>query len=520
MILLAVVVTCQALVAGREGQKRSIIVDVSDSNHNKNVYGVWEGFGVSLCWWANVFADHDDVVHAAFSAEASTNVSLSNGSIAAVPGLMFNIARYNVGASSNTALANGSKMIASPNIPPWKQIEAFWVTPTSWDWNRDANQRKVLALAASLGIVDTIEVFSNSPVWWMTSNHNPSGSSDGLSDNLNGFYDAQHAEYIATVAGYLRNNLSLPVRSVELFNEPSADWWKASGSQEGCHIGPLRQMKVLEYLPAAMLQNNLPIVGDDAVRIAASDESFVDMAIATWLLFNASTKSLVQQVNVHGYEEGGDRAGLYDLVVRDSSKVLRDSEYGDGDGTGQTLIKSFMADWQLLHPRGWCYWQVVDVAGGWGMFLGETNDNASAHSIVQVNTKYFVIAHLSRHIRPGMTIVVPSDSQNHSAAAFQRSNNSKSNGKLELVALVVANLAATSSHNTTVDIRGFQQNHTSLTDVNISQWVTSIVSGNPDPRAAYHFLGTRQVRNFSGVFDVQLSPLTIVTIEITFGLMD
>lgn len=56
------------------------------------------------------------------------------------------VRRYNAGASSNTSY-KGESIAYSPNIPWWKEIQAFWVdwasdnpASPSWDWTRDANQ--------------------------------------------------------------------------------------------------------------------------------------------------------------------------------------------------------------------------------------------------------------------------------------------------------------------------------------------------------------------------------------------
>ena len=79
---------------------------------------------------------------------------------------------YNAGASSNISY-DGSSISYSPNIPWWKEIQGFWIdwasedpASTSWDWTQDANQVNLLKLAAARGL-DSIEVFSNSPIWWM-----------------------------------------------------------------------------------------------------------------------------------------------------------------------------------------------------------------------------------------------------------------------------------------------------------------------------------------------------------------
>ncbi len=58
-------------------------------------------------------------------------------------------------------------------------------------------------------------------------------------------------------------------------------------------------------------------------------------------------------------------------------------------------------DWRWLHPTAWCYWQVMDPSAGWGTIRYDAGTlNAGA-----VETKYYVLAQFTRHIRPGMRII-------------------------------------------------------------------------------------------------------------------
>lgn len=85
-------------------------------------WGTWEGWGVSLAWWAKAFGNRDDLADILFSLDNTTFSSKS------VPGLGFNIARYNAGAcSSNTY--NGTSMSVPSTMKKSRQIDGFW-----WDW--------------------------------------------------------------------------------------------------------------------------------------------------------------------------------------------------------------------------------------------------------------------------------------------------------------------------------------------------------------------------------------------------
>ncbi|MFI1724014.1 beta-1,6-galactanase [Streptomyces sp. NPDC020489] len=357
-------------------------------------YGTWEGWGTSLAWWANVFGARNDFADLFFTTKSTTY----NGT--SLPGLGMNIARYNLGACSwNTV--NGSSMVTSPNIPAFKQIEGYWQdwnneSPTSsaWDWTADATQRAMLTKAVARGA--TTELFANSPMWWMCQNHNPSGASGG-GNNLQSWNYRQHASHLATVALYARNNWGVNFATVDPFNEPSSSWWTATGTQEGCHMDATVQAAVLPYLRSELNSRGL-----NGVRISASDETSYDLARTTWNSFSATTKGYVDQVNVHGYQgANGRRDLLYSDVVTTSRKKLWNSETGDGDGTGYTMASNLLYDFRWLHPTAWVYWQVMDPTAGWGVIKYD----ASTLQAGAIETKYYVLAQFSRHIRPGMRIL-------------------------------------------------------------------------------------------------------------------
>jgi O-glycosyl hydrolase len=354
-------------------------------------YGIWEGWGTSLAWWANVFGDRDDFADLFFT----TNTVSYGG--ASLPGLGMNIARYNLGACSWNSV-NGEAMVASPNIPRFKQIEGFWqdwnvTDPNQWRWAADARQRAALTKAVARGAMT--ELFANSPMWWMCLNHNPSGAANG-GNNLQPWNYRQHAVHLAETARRARDSWGVNFRTVDPFNEPVATWWTASGTQEGCHIDASIQRTILQYL-----REELNVRGLTGVGVSASDESLFDQAHSTWSSFDAATRSVVAQVNVHGYQyEGGRRDLVYD-DARSAGKILWNSEYGDGDGTGLRMVANLCLDFRWLHPTAWAYWQVMDPTAGWGLIRYDGNSGQAG----AVETKLYVLAQFTRHVRPGMRII-------------------------------------------------------------------------------------------------------------------
>ncbi|GKT65671.1 glycoside hydrolase family 30 protein [Colletotrichum tofieldiae] len=367
--------------------------DTTTTIDAKSNRGTWEGWGTSLAWWARRFGTRDDLADIFF-----TTKTTSFGG-ASLPGLGFNIVRHNAGACSWNSIG-GESMVVSPKMMLSRQIEGHWIdwnsadpASSSWKWDVDASQRAMMQKAKSRG-ANRFELFSNSPMWWMTKNHNPSGSADG-SENIQSWNLAQHAVYMATIAKYAKDNWGITFESVEPFNEPTANWWKADGTQEGCHIDVATQATIINALRTELNNRGL-----NSMTIAASDESYYDQAVTTLNgLGNAALKN-VARINVHGYQyANGKRDQVFSLS---SARGLRlwNSEYGENDATGERLVSNLLLDFRWLKPTGWVYWQVLD-GGGWGVIDADNE----AGTLGSANQKYFVFAQFARHIREGMRIL-------------------------------------------------------------------------------------------------------------------
>ncbi|KII92482.1 glycoside hydrolase family 30 protein [Plicaturopsis crispa FD-325 SS-3] len=369
--------------------------DTTTTINAQSNWGTWDGWGVSLAWWAKAFGNRDDLADVFFTLDTTNLNSVS------LPGLGFNIARYNAGASSSNTY-NGSSMVKSPDMEASREMDTFWhdwastdPSSSSWDWSVDANQRAMLTKAASRG-ANHLELFSNSPPWWMLYNHNPSGSDDGSSDNLQSWnYDA-HAEYLASVAQYAKEHWGITFVSVEPFNEPSADWWKGTtGTQEGCHFDISTMASVIPNV-----RSELDSRGLTSTVVAASDENTYDEAVTTFKGLGSSAIAKIGRVNVHGYQQGdGSRDGLYSLASAAGLSIWN-SEYGESDATGSELVSNLILDFRWLHPTGWVYWQAID-GSGWGLVDG----NNDAATVTTPGQKYFCLAQFTRHIREGMRIL-------------------------------------------------------------------------------------------------------------------
>ncbi|KAH7628147.1 glycoside hydrolase superfamily, partial [Sordaria sp. MPI-SDFR-AT-0083] len=328
-------------------------------------WGTWEGWGTSLTWWAAAFGTRDDLANIFFTSQTVTLNGVS------LPGLGFNIARYNAGASSWNTINGTTKMVVSPKMIPSRQIKGFWMdwastspSSSSWNWSADLAQRAMLSIARARS-ANILELFSNSPMWWMCKNHNPFSSDDGSFDNLQSWNYQSHAVYMATVAKYFSDTWSTKFSSVDPFNEPTATWWNGkTGTQEGCHFDVSTQAAVLNHLRTEL----------DSRGLSATTTKQPN----TLQNLGSTALAKIACVNVHGYQYGSGRRDSVRSLATQYNKKLWQSEYGEGDATGHDLASNLLLDLRWLKPTAWVYWQVLN-GGGWGLIDADNDKKTIAY---------------------------------------------------------------------------------------------------------------------------------------------
>ena len=149
------------------------------------------GWGCSLSWlgkalgcsreaesWADLlFSTRDVPVSVLWPSWAGPYMPSS------VPGLGLSLARYNVGGCGRPEEQCGHPY--GGKVRGWfALIEGFQPQAGGeFDWTRDEGQRNFLHLAVERG-VDQVELFSNAPMWWMTSSSSSFGGSLSLPDDF------------------------------------------------------------------------------------------------------------------------------------------------------------------------------------------------------------------------------------------------------------------------------------------------------------------------------------------------
>ena len=345
----------------------------------------YQGWGTSLCWWANVcggYANRTNYCQLAFTT------------------LKLNIVRYNIGGGENPGIPNTLQYRA--------KIPGFEPTNGVWNWSADANQRWVLREAVALG-ANHVEAFANSPPWWMTVSGSVTGcTNDPHADNLQTAYETNFASYLATVVSNLTVLDGINFELVTPMNEPEGPWGYGGG-QEGCHMDSGQQARMVNDVSVALAAQKLA-TGIDAPE--TYDEPDATTAINAY----GSAVNNVTLLSSHAY--GTKNPASLGALAASLHKPAWLAEYGDGDGTGMTTARRIHDDVTGAGVCAWNYWQVVDNGSGWGLLYNPLDDEVTTN--YTINEKFYVLGQFSEYVRPGFKIINVND--NYSLAAYNPTN--------------------------------------------------------------------------------------------------
>ncbi|MGW7265362.1 glycoside hydrolase [Streptomyces sp. NPDC054842] len=398
----------------------------------------FEGWGTSLVWFANATGDYPPEIR-----ERLADLLFGD------EGLGLNIARYNIGGGN------------APDVKDYLRaggaVEGWWKAPagttredTDWwnaqdaaDWNPDADATQRWWVDRIKGDVDRWETFSNSPPWFMTRSGYVSGGFNATEDQLKNESVDDFAAYLAGATKRLEQAHGIQVDTLDPFNEPNTGYWSTrlgadgqpvGGRQEGAHIGPELQRKVIEALAPALRK------AGTGTEISAMDETNPGLFAQNWNTYPAEVRGLVGQMNVHTYGTGG-RTSVRDLAKAAGTPLWMSEVEGDwGDGQSFTdmrpglgLAQQMVDDLRELEPRAWVFWQPVEdldnmkpggesaKGGNWGSIqvpFSCTSADTLATCPVRTNTKFDTARNFTHYIKPGDRLIGTDDTA--SAAAVSR----------------------------------------------------------------------------------------------------
>lgn len=383
--------------------------------------GVFEGWGTSLCWWANRVGYSDSLAQQAADTFFGEN------------GLRLNIARFNIGGGDDPTHDHITR--TDSNMPGYTVYRNGTVT---YDWTADANQRNVLQRCVkAAGDNAIVEMFSNSPPYYMTVSGCSTGNKDAGKNNLRDDQYTAFAEYLAEVCKHYQDEWGIKVQSVEALNEPYTNFWGAySYKQEGCHfdVGE-SESKIITELQKAMADR-----GMSDVILCGTDETSIDTQIDAYNKLSSQAKGAISRIDTHTY--GGSRRSELKNTALAAGKNLWMSEV-DGNGEAGTnagamapglwLSQRITADCNGLNASAWILWQVIDkhvcaagyngkkdsgmvdmTKGFWGTAVAD-HDNDT----IVLSKKYYCFGQYTRYIRPGMIML---NSSGTTMAAFDKKN--------------------------------------------------------------------------------------------------
>eukprot|EP00929_Paragymnodinium_shiwhaense_P034382 TRINITY_DN18721_c0_g1_i1.p1 TRINITY_DN18721_c0_g1~~TRINITY_DN18721_c0_g1_i1.p1 ORF type:complete len:527 (+),score=71.99 TRINITY_DN18721_c0_g1_i1:71-1582(+) len=375
----------------------------------------WKGWGCSLAWcgkalgkaadapaWADLLFSLHDVDSSRLFKHLEQDDT--NGLLKLIPGLGMNIARYNIGGTGRHSDNSAEKR--SKRTRGWyADVEGFLPDKgAEYDWSRDEEQRQFMTLAVERG-VDDVEMFSNAPMWWMTSSKSSFG---GYLEKADDF-----AVYLAEVTAYAQRQWQFPVKSVSPFNEPSAGWWKYPHDQEGCNIPASQQGAVLRRLRMELDDRGL----NDVMVVSSDENTYASAKSTLHRLKRDGHTSAVQKVNTHAYDghepwkesyRPGARRDMRTLAAEEGLPLWQ-SEFGSNDADGIKMAQAIMEDLHHLRPVAWCYWQPVEHTCSWGFIEAEFSEQDGAKATKTPHPKYYVFAQFSRFLRPGFELLETSD---------------------------------------------------------------------------------------------------------------
>ena len=348
-----------------------------------------EGWGVSLCWWANMCGKWDDA-----------KIDQLVDWLVSPTGLNYNIFRYNIGGGDDPHNANCTPHHMGNGKGLRAEMEGFKdYSGDSYHWDRDAAQRKIMLKIKEKRPDAIFEAFSNSAPFYMTYSGCVAGAVKGGDDNLRPEFYEEFAHYLVDVCKHYKDEYGIEFVTLEPFNEPNTSYWSANGGQEGCHFGFSSQIAFLKVLAPILAESGLKTI------IAASDETSVATSVSGFKEYQkAGVMGLVRQWNTHTYTATIPSRAQIGSLARSEGKRLWMSEVGSS-GTciagNLSLMQRLMDDVRYIMPAAWIDWQYVEEKGDqWctvrGSFSGQTFERVKS---------YYVHQHITRFIQAGYTFV-------------------------------------------------------------------------------------------------------------------
>jgi O-glycosyl hydrolase len=352
-----------------------------------------EGWGASLCWWANKIGHYPD----------ARIKLICDWIVDPVSGLNMNIFRFNIGGGDDPT---HSHMRADGGDMPGYKASAT----SDYDWTQDEAQRKVLQQLINSRIdkagTNDIQLvaFSNSPPYWMTRSGCSAGSFEGNVTNLRSDMFGEFADYLTEVVKYYHDSLGITFNYLEPFNEPDGEWWKAFGNQEGCYFNHSDQIRLIREVYSKLEAKQML----SYTRLTANDANSINAGFSAMNAYQNAGDILdkIDLISVHSYY-GNQHTSMANFAATHGKKLWQ-SESGPlyVGGTDPYVLMHMSArvitDIKKLRCSAWIDWQLVGGSTIWGVIYADYQNTLAPFQRVM---NYHVRAQFSRYIKPGYRIV-------------------------------------------------------------------------------------------------------------------
>ena len=349
----------------------------------------FDGWGVSLCWWAGQCGKWSD-----------KKMDEIITWLVSPTGLNYSHFRYNIGGGDDPENRNCTQHHMGNGKGLRAEMEGFKdFSGDEYHWERDAAQRKIMLKIKEKRPDAVFEAFSNSCPYYMTYSGCVSGNVDGGMDNLKPEYYEEFAHYLVDVCKHYKDEYGIEFKTLEPFNESVTNFWYANGVQEGCHFDYESQIKFVKVLEPILRESGLNTV------ISAADETNVGLAVEGFKRFiSAGADKWVGQWNTHTYSGSNTDRARFCQLAHQTGKDLWMSETGSG-GNGLagnlSMAQRLIDDMRYIQPEAWIDWQYMEEANDqWCTIRGSFADQTYAKV-----KNYYVRQQCSRFIRRGYDII-------------------------------------------------------------------------------------------------------------------
>ena len=432
------------------------------------VYQDFDGWGLSLSWWATEIGD--------WTRKGSSGMEKREEIAEALygkTGLDLNIARYNIGGGDDPTHTH---MSDDRNTPGWRLahseefedaeggtysatvVDEDYVfgsmdDPSSWlGWEETPDWKQLWVLdwiqnnpARAEDYIS--EFYSNSPPYWMTITGCSSGGVE-KGQNLDFEYNQAFVEYFLDVYEYLTAQ-GFRLDNLQPFNESvdpdhrERSYWGENGDQEGCYFNAEQKVLILDLLRKELEARGLDVPynwGDETNTNGANQE--YDSAVA-YNRNGVNGRDIVtgaDRFTYHIYWRNTDGMQKFYRRAKSAGKELYMSEVSYQGSAEEYDPNDLSAGFEYTGGivdtiknggvDAYVFWQgmedmVGQIKGGtnWGLIQGVyyTQEEAEAmgtdlasmgltYQDYVLSKSYYMSGQFTKYIRPGYRIVDVTDS--------------------------------------------------------------------------------------------------------------